>query len=76
MAIERHGAYGRGALIGGALGFTVAVAIIGTIAALAGFERSSAVAIGLFGALWGGLGLGSMMGAIVVLTRETERGSR
>jgi hypothetical protein len=70
MATERTMGYGRGALIGGALGFPTVAAIVASIALMAGFELTSALGIGAFAALWGGFGLGSMMGAIVVVTRE------
>lgn len=61
--------YGRAALVGGAIGFVVATIVVSLIGVAAGLGRDAA-AVGVFAAIWGGFGLGSMMGAIVVVTRE------
>lgn len=72
MGTEQRMGYGRAALIGGAIGFPAVAAVVAAIAWVGGFEFTSAVGIGVFAALWGGIGLGSMMGAIVVVTRRQD----
>lgn len=52
----------RGALFGAALGFAFFALTIAIAAAASGFAPVSALGIGVFGGLWGGLGFGMMMG--------------
>jgi hypothetical protein len=52
----------RGALIGAALGFAFFALAIAIAATASGFAPVSALGIGAFVGLWGGLGFGMMMG--------------
>src|SRR5690242_4141264 len=64
---------GRGAVIGGTIGFVLmgaAVFVLGITSAM-GFVSS--IGIGLFCAFWGGLGFGGMMGATISLIKGQER---
>ena len=52
----------RGALFGAALGFAFFALVIAIAATASGFAPVSALGIGAFVGLWGGLGFGMMMG--------------
>ena len=63
---------GRSVFAGVAVGFTLS--LIGVTAGLlvAGQELSTAIGLGLFTAVWGGLGFGAMMGGVMYLERAAK----
>jgi hypothetical protein len=67
---------GRDAAIGGLIGFVLMGAAVFVMATAAGAEAAGSLWIGGFCAVWGGLGFGSMMGAIASSMREERREAR
>ena len=63
-------AHGRAALRGALVGFPIAVVLITCLGLAYGFEWKSALGMGLFVGIWGGLGFGAMMGATRSLAKE------
>jgi hypothetical protein len=55
---------GRCLAIGSGIGVVLAFALITVLSVLGGIESGAAIGFGLFVALWGGLGFGSMMGGV------------
>ncbi len=65
-------AIGRGALVGGSLGFLVVFVAVVIATTIAGFDTGGAVGVALFVGLFGGFGFGAMAGALVPVTRHFD----
>jgi len=68
---ERH--ISVAAVKGAIVGFLVLAAIADGISLLAGFDLLGALGIGAFAGIWGGPGLGGMLGATLAHTRTEGR---
>ena len=67
---DRRLGLGRAILMGSLIGFLVVLAIVCTIAVLAGYDAADALGVGAFAGLWGGPGFGGMMGATLAANRH------
>lgn len=59
----------RSAAIGAAIGFVLALALTTVIGVESGLKAISAVGLGCFIGVWGGMGFGFMMGGTRAITR-------
>jgi hypothetical protein len=64
---------GRGAVVGGAIGFVMMALAVFVLGITSDLSTTSSIGIGLFCAFWGGLGFGAMMGATIWLIKGQER---
>jgi hypothetical protein len=64
---------GRYLAIGSGVGVILSFALITVLSVLGGIESGAAIGFGLFVALWGGLGFGSMMGGVAYTMSLEER---
>ena len=64
---------GRAVVIGCLIGVVSMTALVFGIGMIAGAGPGASLGLGLFCAVWGGLGFGSMIGAVLVGTRQERR---
>lgn len=62
--------HGRAAVRGALIGFPIAVIFMTAIGLAFSMQWESAIGMGLFVGIWGGLGFGAMMGATRSLAKE------
>jgi hypothetical protein len=62
----------RSAVVGALVGIVMFTLAITGLALWVGLEPPAAIGLGLFTALWGGLGFGGMLGAVIAINRIEE----